>query len=764
MGQQIGQIKHSVPTRQGVVAHTNGAVTIYFIAITAALVLLTALLIDFARVAAFRKQAELAVKSGARSVLSSFDPVLYGRYGLFIRGGEASDELFREIVLGNSVPAEEQMFPYLNARWETTDLMESRPIATHEVFRRQILEEMKYKAPIDLTLEMAQRMRGVSAMLKETADTVAIVEQMRKAYDRRETALDQALEYQSSYGEKVQKQLKDLIPDSAQNLNAELTDGKIETIADLVKGYDDYVSKRTEDEARREAIRLKELEREKRKQDKRKGLDFDGIVDEKEEELAQPQYEAIVARFESGATKLATSLASVASKTTSLAEQAYNKTQGAWRDAQEANEEMRAIAEQARTLTSTEVNTEDTSKEQQESLAELRQSIEDLLLDSQYFDQYEAEIVLQHQRGADLANELNMMSALVASVPKSTGKGAKMKSEAERLSKDFDIYTKAYGPSGSVISERSASFEEYRSKDEERKQEEEKAKSEWKGALRLLSALTESKGTEEERAQFKQLDHFTQQNLEWNKTHAVQLKVEQSKDPSAGRDEAMSASNVMLDILQDALINSRDELYFTEYTMSRLSHYDPPFVKQLISGGDAPLSYEYQEAEYVLYGFNHPAGNIAAAYGEIFAFRLAIRTMEGFVECRTMGHPLLVLAGALVYGITNAMKDLTTLIEKGKVELSKYVRIDTTYTDYLRLFLLLHGGGTGQMARMIAVMEIETGVSFDGAYTYVSGEATASIKLWFFPGLLKIFGGEGDLGGTIKGNRYEATYIADSSY
>ncbi|MNF07920.1 hypothetical protein D3C80_2082070 [compost metagenome] len=78
--------------------------------------------------------------------------------------------------------------------------------------------------------------------------------------------------------------------------------------------------------------------------------------------------------------------------------------------------------------------------------------------------------------------------------------------------------------------------------------------------------------------------------------------------------------------------------------------------------------------------------------------------------------------------------------------------------------MLLHGGSSNQTARMIAVMEHASGLDFSKTYTYASGEGSASIRLWFFPGLLKVMGRFGDLGGTVKGNRYEATYSADSSY
>jgi hypothetical protein len=184
----------------------------------------------------------------------------------------------------------------------------------------------------------------------------------------------------------------------------------------------------------------------------------------------------------------------------------------------------------------------------------------------------------------------------------------------------------------------------------------------------------------------------------------------------------------------------------------------------MLRGGKAPLDIGLQETEYILYGLNYPSANIAASYGEVFAFRLAIRTMEGLIECRAMGHPLLVLAAAIVFGIRNALLDLNLLVERGTVQLSKYIKVDTIYTDYLRLFLLAHGGSANYLARMIAVMEHASGLNFSGTYTYVSGEGKASVKLWFFPGLLKVMGRYGDLGGTVKGNRYEAAYIAESSY
>jgi hypothetical protein len=746
----------------------TGSVSIYFIVATAAFVLLTALLIDFARIAAFRKQAELTVKSGVRSVLSSYDPVIYARYGLFIRGGDPANQLFLETLQGNApTQGGEGAFTFLDTQWEETDVTESRPLADHDIFRRQILEEMKYKAPIDLTMEMAQRFRGISGAMKEASTTVDLLEKMRKAYDRRESALDEALAIQRRIGEEIHRSLASEIPYPAKELQTNQAAGEVRTIADAAAQYEDYVSKRQEDEARREAQRLKEEIRKKEGKSEDAGTAGADVVN-------RPLYEAVVAAYEAGAGILASGLSSRSSNLLHLTEEAGQRATAANLKAKEANDEMRTIVEQTKSKppqSSVAAATDSGSTvgaEQIQTLKQIGQTAEELVMEERFFEQYEAEIRIQQSRGLLLANEVAAFSSLVASIPGSTGRGQTLRSGAAGLQNSYSEYVRVYGPDGSICSDRAAALQAHRSHDQARKQEEEKAKLAWAGARNFLGSLTGVSGSKEEKAGFNQVNGLYRSNMDWNGTEQeyakAQAKTNSYSDPSEGRDEAMSSSNGLMDILQGSLLGARNELYFSEYAISRFSHYDPSSVKVMLHGGDAPLSIDLQETEYVLYGLNNPSANIAAAYGEVFAFRLAIRTMEGLVECRTMGHPLLVLAAALVYGIRNALLDLNLLVERGTVQLSKWIKVDTIYSDYLRLFLLAHGGFANQTARMIAIIEHASGVSFSGAYTYASGEGKASLKLWFFPGLLKVMGRYGDLGGTVKGNRYEAAYVADSSY
>lgn len=721
--------------------NASGSVSIYFIALTAAFVLITALLIDFARVAAFRQQAELAVKSGARSVLSSFDPELYSRYGLFVRGGEPADRIFADTLSGNTMLAGAEPFPYLDTRWDRIEVTESRPIADHDVFRRQVHEEMKYKAPIDLTIELASRLRGLSGMIEDTSKTVDALERMQKAYDHREAALDRALELQRSHGSIVRDELATNVPYPPLTLSPSQATGSVSHIADISNQYDDYVSKRMEDEARRQALRAKKV----------------GPISPAE----LPRYVFIVAGYESGTSRVASKLAADAEAARKKSGQAYADAREAWEEAKEANEEMRVIAAEAAAI---QAPADSSPKEQKEAMAELRRKTAEMVLDPSFFTRYEMEIATQHSQGLEVIGYANGFSSQASFVAGSSGRGSAVREAADKLQRGYARFVNAYGPAGTILSERTAAFQAHRSHDEERKQEEKKAKSEWSGAKQLLGMLSGRSGTPEERAEFDRLKVLFEQNLQWNRTEAEFADSEQADEPNEGRDEALSLSGELLSIVEDSLRGVRDQLYFSEYAISRMSRYDPVYVKEMLHGGKAPLSIDAQQMEYILYGFHNPSGNIAAAYGEIFAIRLAIRTMEGFVERSKLGHPLLVLVAALVYGIRGAVMDLQSLVNKGTIQLSKYIDVATTYVDYMRLFLLLHGGSDNQMARMIAVMESETGVSFQDAYTYASGEGTASMRLWFFPGLVRMFGGDGNLGGTVREGRYEAAYQADYAY
>ncbi|WP_164472782.1 hypothetical protein [Cohnella candidum] len=721
--------------------------------------LLTSLLIDFSRIAAFRHMAELAVQSGARSVLSSFDPVLYENYGLFVRGGEDANELFRTAAEGYSAGGDSGgALPFLASEWTETDVTESRPLADHDVFRRQVLEEMKYKAPVDLALEFASRFRGVAPAMKEAAATVGLLERMRKAYDHREAALNEALKSQSSGGEQTVSILRSLAPYPSPDLNGSLPAGEVGNAADAALRYADYVAMRQEDEAAA-----------------REEAEKPGSVAEPKPKPNPGKHTAAIAAYESGTASLAAELAGAAARARAAAESSYHEAVEAWRRASAANEEMRKMAAEAAvsdtadgpaSAVTDESQQESVDSGKVESVAEIRRTAQSLVLEEAFFDRYEAELSNQRDRGLQLVGAAETVSALLHNVPSSKGMEATLRQEVGRLLSALNGYAADYGANGLVLREREASFNLHRTGDAERKAFEKQAKAEWSGWNGLIGGFRKLQGTPEEREAFGKLDRLFRENSDRNRNaEEAATRAGDAEDPSEARDEALEKAGGLLEGLEGSLTGVRDSLFFSEYAQARMTRFEPAQAKRLLEGGSAGLSPDRQEEEYILYGFATPSGNLAAAYGEIFALRLAVRTMEGLIENRGLGHPLLILAAALAYGVRNAIADVRMLLDRNAVPLSKYLKAETTYEDYLRLFLITQGGGSAiALSRVIAAIEYRTGLNFAEAYTYASAEGTASLKLWFFPGLLKVLGRTGQLGGTVKGNRYEATYAADHSY
>jgi hypothetical protein len=224
---------------------------------------------------------------------------------------------------------------------------------------------------------------------------------------------------------------------------------------------------------------------------------------------------------------------------------------------------------------------------------------------------------------------------------------------------------------------------------------------------------------------------------------------------------------------------SRNELYLNEFALTKFNYRTYGFEKDI--NGQPKISNErinpgshklaLQEVEYLLYGFSSCQANISSAYAEMFSFRLAIRTLEALLdpkkELLNAGSPLLVLLAAAAEGAAKAFMDMNELVKGNQVELSSKLAssvLTLTYKDYLRIFLLLHSNDTKLMARMQALIELNTGKDLQNQTTYVQGHATSTVRLWFIPGIMRLISGSDLLGCKVNMNRCEITRTSALSY
>ena len=154
-------------------------------------------------------------------------------------------------------------------------------------------------------------------------------------------------------------------------------------------------------------------------------------------------------------------------------------------------------------------------------------------------------------------------------------------------------------------------------------------------------------------------------------------------------------------------------MFAGEYAAQHFSSGDPRKLEKLLFDGgekeDAAglTSLDKQELE-MFYTVFPTRRKFGSSLRRAVLHEVAIRTMEGLIQSRGAGHPLLILAMATVYGLKHALDDFRSFASSGKAPLSKYAPVELTYLDYLRLFLLLHGTGDAGMSRMIAVIEHNT--------------------------------------------------------
>lgn len=733
----------------------NGAVTVFSVLVLSSLLLFFSLLIDYARIAALHKLTEDAVRSSVRSVLSAYDAALYERYGLFGRGGTEGETIFSDTMAANIEGIEglsNHGMKLVRMKAESSKLHTASFLGSHDVFKRQVLEEMKYKAPIDFTLELAARFAPMAGAMKEASVTIGLLESMRKLYERREAHLSQVLHLQElAAGIMRDSGIEAMI--SAQT-NAVAAAG--DTALSLAGEYRDYAA---------------------------------WVMQEQNAEHAggADHSEAIKA-YEDKARAFAIELRRISSEML----QRHVKLQGdAIRELEAArtlNEDMQRLVQQAnqqadrggydavaRQKSSGAVQSE-IPADAASDIEEIRKQADELVKTDAWFTAYRQELEAQGSSAAALDLEAgSYQTSSIASLAKPIADQTAdtLIEGVASLRLAYGNYEENYIRPAAIIASRKSTLEQGEVK-AKLKHQGEQAESLWKQARGLLHGLTAIPQAEEHQQVFEQVQQHYRDNLLFNEKSdeaaAAHLELEQAGEAHEAANRSASVMDGIFSGMAGMLEQTRDTLYYGEYVVNKYPAFAPQHLRSMLTEGNVSelshaVSFNNQEAEYIIYGFHDAVGNIAAAYGELFAARLAVRTMEGLLESRTLGHPLLILSAALIYGLEKTMEDMLAFTERGSAPLSKYVKVELSYKDYLRLFVLMHDAGdSASLARMIAVIEQNSGTVLSAVPSGVTGEAGVSTELWFVPGLMRVLGKFGLLDGKVDGNRYETTQTIGWSY
>ncbi|MFD1775759.1 hypothetical protein [Paenibacillus rhizophilus] len=727
---------------------TEGSVSVFLIMVLAFVFLFSAVLIDYARMAAANVQGERLARAGVRSAMSAYDAGLREQYGLFAFGGSDGDEIMARTLADSFYKSGRgDGFNLITLGLDSSTLEWSRPLGSYDVFRRQMNEEMKYKAPVDFALELAGKFKPLSGAMEEASRTTELFAKLQPLYDKREAALDRMLERRRQAAESARTPLT-LIKNPAAGGIADSSIGAVSSTADIAAQYNDYVWKSNIDMNRGP---------------KKPAMYTHAITSYREQSAAV-------------LSGLGSRLAVWQNDHALLIKQASD----ALNEAKIINEEMsKAIKLSESRSAGRGYDTADSwdipnSQANAAARPNLREQAEQLVLESADLLGMENSLAAQEAAFRDSYSRASSLPGAMSPALGLNGDAGAMKAAVTGAAGTVDAYLSDYGNGGGVIGREAAEIDKHRGSDNQRKELEKEAKTKLAEALKVADALCNlNSGAKEVLERYELLNQYYEESIDYNKGLTEGSADEPVKsDPYAAESAAMDQMDNLYEALGSVLLASRDRLFQTEYAAQYFPHFDLSQLKEIAEGSAEEIGEKLkeqldphsQELEYILYGFDKPGLNVAAAYSEIFAARLAIRTMEGFVKKAGMGNPLLVAAAALVYGLTEAVKDMITLCREGAVPLSEYVPAKLTYRDYLRLFLALHGSGEAELSRMLALIRLNTGINPAERSTYASAEMRLGMRLWFLPGIMKLLQHTGEVPGEIDGHTYFRSVRADFAY
>ncbi|NOU85937.1 hypothetical protein GC102_09135 [Paenibacillus sp. LMG 31460] len=744
----------------------RGAVSVYLILIIVPIFLFQAVLIDFARIKLAEKETESAVKAAARSVMSAYDTDLQamGLYGLGI-SQEETEALFRKVFASNlSGEVSPGAFHYVDTR-PVENGMRVTPVytlASHAIFERQVLEDMKIKAPIEYTLEITDKFRksGTKAPFHLGSQFSNEAAELEKLIDQRESALDEAWQSSEELIEKIakyhayyQKRITELDELAAQigihtaeEVRSEIVDVKnqLRSIQDSIRDLDMSIAALSQagpgavasiqslaaskqvlgSQAQVFAQKLNELEALLQLIIKYAALlaatKLEVPANGREIQLLQQTIEPALRLAKQRNDEIRTKL-------NGINQSSGSGSQGGNAGAYEVFQNVpvmgddyfyryqTAIASITALFTSFQevidsvylYTSDNTSRANLANNAYFSESSEfnklQSVLEKTRMDKNEATATNKRQ-------QKNKIQAILDQAKQSIGSCSLPNTQ----STETDLYNRLQGDAGQTAGERGL-YQKYR----------------------------------EANVQDTMIGNEVAYDLE--KPEPVSLK-------------AMG----MLEAFNNAAESMRNELYVNEFALTKFNYRtyglekdpagQPKLSNELVDPGKHKLA--NQEVEYLLYGFSSCVANISSAYAEMFAFRMAIRTVEALLDPKKellgIGSPLLVLLAAAAEGALEAFQDMNKLTKGEAVELSAKITtsaLSLTYKDYLRIFLLLHSNNTKLMARMQALIELETGKDLVQETTYIQGNGSSEVRLWFIPQIMKLLDGTGLLGCKVQGNR-----------
>jgi len=226
----------------------KGSVSVYLVIVLLPIFVFNALLIDYIRVKVAEADVETTVKTGLRSELAEFDTKLqnYGLFGLINREDQLKND-YTQILQQNVIPTyagnhlallDEQL------NLHSVTLKTVYTLANQTVFRQQILENMKYAAPLEYSVELVNKFKnsGVNDELNQSSQFATNAKNLETMYIKRNQSLDNTwrdtihyLELAQFYNERYAKDITHIQSLTKQIGISKLENSQIYELSELIQ-------------------------------------------------------------------------------------------------------------------------------------------------------------------------------------------------------------------------------------------------------------------------------------------------------------------------------------------------------------------------------------------------------------------------------------------------------------------------------------------------------------------------------------------------
>ena len=736
------QIKKDTDNYQSSPKKENGSVSIFLIIIFAAIFFFNAVLIDYARIMAADRQVENAVRAATRSILAAYDVELNQDYGLFGYDQDNYADIFSYVLIKNleSTPG---YFNFVDTTIDEDSLQINFDhfLADQRVLEEQILQDFKYQAPINLSIDLASKftmLTELATKMDEAANTTEVLEEIGKMYDQRNEHLQAAANLQ-------------------EQISTELANTKsFSALSFIADSFPDYVSNVSGKNDLIIALNNSELPAKEK-----------DLIKEELENL-----EEAIADYQATSQEAVNEVSS--SYSTKISDYLQTSLEKFF-SAKQLNEKIKFQIEQHQQST--------TDEEQKDIFLK-----DDLVIEDGFFLNREAELNRLKILYSEITERVSEIKSFVSSSLHVSGNEStsQINNTKDSIRSRLTTASEVKNQFVALTSQEKTQLDQLNdSLDLEVVQKEKPEDSLGYQEIKKIFELFET--AMDVNSDYQTVGEYYNNYLLYNNV-ARENGLEDFE--LAGIDQAKKLSKLFTNLGQ-ALLEFRDDLYTNEYILERFQHFEPTSLTEIIdfgqgdnqknkSAGDEQetpsitvkaekaidfLAVENQEVEYIIYGSKTAGINVSKAFRDIFMLRLAINTIEGFSKAKSAGHPIAIITGAVLYGITQSVKDLILLIRKGSIPLSKYTKgLEFTYKDHLRLILMMRFADLPKLARVQALINYNSDTDLANVPTYVHTKATASINLLFIPVVIKGLGIVGALPGNVQDGRFYITKEAVFSY